>query len=81
MRFFLKTRYNLFPAALLSADTIIYFDCCNFGSVLQCTKTLFRSYGAEKMILAYLGCYKLKATPMVKTTSPAEAKIYMHRLL
>jgi hypothetical protein len=38
--------------------------------------TQFRSYGTEtgKMILANLGCKKLKATPGVKTTSPAGAE-------
>jgi hypothetical protein len=40
------------------------------------TQTQLRLYGAKtrKMILANLGCYKLEATPGVKTTSPAGAK-------
>jgi hypothetical protein len=38
--------------------------------------TQFKLYGTEtvKMILANLRCYKLKATPGVKTTSLAGAK-------
>jgi hypothetical protein len=40
--------------------------------VLQQTQFNLKA-GAEtgEIILAYLGCYKLKATPGVKTTSPA----------
>jgi hypothetical protein len=43
-----------------------------FCLVLRRNNTLV-SYGAEtgKIILATLGCYKLKATPRVKTISPA----------
>jgi hypothetical protein len=39
------------------------------------TPTQISSYGAEteNMILANLGCYKLKATQGVKTTSTIEA--------
>jgi hypothetical protein len=39
----------------------------------------FRSYGAEpkKIILANLGCYKLKATQGIETISSAEAKRYI----
>jgi hypothetical protein len=47
-------------------DTFVWF----YGAPAQ-----FRSFGDETgtMILTYLGCYSLKATPGVKTTSPAEA--------
>jgi hypothetical protein len=43
---------------------------------LDGTLTQFRSYGAEteKMILAILRCYKLKATPGFKTTRPLKLR-------
>jgi hypothetical protein len=46
---------------------IIWF----YGALIQ-----FRSYGAEtgKLISAFSGCYKLKATLGTKTISPAEAR-------
>jgi hypothetical protein len=54
----------------------IYYNKYLFFVWFYCASTRFWSCGAETgmMILVNLGRYKLKATPAVKTTSPAGAK-------
>jgi hypothetical protein len=58
---------------LLSLAPVIQ---CEYNNWFYGAPTQFRSYGAKtgKMTLASLGCYKLKATPWVKITSPTGAK-------